>query len=80
MSNPNEILSVGEFHRSMQRIEERFDTLDSNVGATLSLHAERIAVLESAPKVERKKKFSLAAIATTVGVIVGEATRRWFGL
>lgn len=50
----NEVLTVGEFKRGVERIERRFDSLDNRLTDQLQDHAERLAVLEADNEKDRR--------------------------
>jgi len=64
-------------------INARLDNVDDGVQdirEIVSIHAERLAVLESAKRTEQKKTFSLAGVVTLAGIAIAEGVKRFFGL
>jgi predicted metal-binding protein len=85
MSDP-QVLSVGEFQRSMKQLERslntRFDSTDERleeIRAEQRDALERIAVLEVAKKNTNKKAFSLSGVAALVGIAITEGLRQLLG-
>ena len=83
----SDLLSVGEFQRSMKALERsintRFDETDSGIRDIRNdqrAHAERLAVLEEFKKAETRKSLSVATVLTVAIAAVGEILKRVLGL
>lgn len=69
----NEHLTVREFERGLNRIEARFDRLDTKVDG----HTERIAALETLTKSRTRKTVTWTGTAAAAIVAILEGVRTY---